>query len=147
MNKEKTEELYALIGKATVKQTKFENTLGSTTYSVYDLMHSANLSTLDKLYQNFDKQKSKLSEGSLAAKLKGTDNSRSINNIEFKMNVVEKIYAYRVDEAERIEKQKLERENAKKKKALLESLKDEKEMEKYKNMTLEEIETQLSSIS
>lgn len=146
MDKEKTEQLYALIGVATVKEIAFENSIGSSTFSVQELLHNTKLTTLDNIYQAVERKKNKISAGSLAA-ISGTGNTRDINALEFQSNVIKAIYEYRVAEADRLEAERDSRKARKDRKALMATLKDKREIDKLDKMTDEEFDAEYAKLS
>lgn len=145
MTKENETALIALIGKAVVSNLRFSG-MANSTYGVHDLMHTCSLTTLDNMYQSLVKQKEREQKGSLASISGKIGNARKVNDITRKIELLQGIYQFRVDENTRLEEAKATRENAAKRTTLLEGIRDQKKLEKFQNMTLEEIEAEIAKV-
>jgi len=135
-------QLESLITQCVLKGTSFEGKLGSTAYTVQDLVHSVSLDTLNGMYKRLKKELADTDTDSLFQ----TKQTAKRNSIEFKISVVEEIFSYRLSKEAEERKAIKARQVREEKLALLKNIKGQKELEALKELSLEDLEKEIASL-
>lgn len=135
------ETLKALIAESVVDNAMFSGTVGSS-YTIQDLLHSASLQTINKMYQSTRSDLSKLETDSLYK----NPNSSKRKSLEFQSNVLREVFEYKQELAEASKKAAEEKEKRVQRLATLKNVQAVKELEKLGNMSLDDVNAEIAAL-
>ena len=119
------------------KNVVFVGLVGSA-YTVQDLIHTVNLTSLNKMHKRSKKELDTLDTDSLFE----NSNTGKERQLQLEVDTIKEVFLYKKGLRD-LEKQRAER--LEKRKALL-ALKSDKELETFKNMSLEDINKEIEAL-
>lgn len=135
------ENLKELLATCVLKGIKFKGMLGSNAYNVQDLVHSANLNTLDNMYNSLKTELDKLGSGSLF-KSKGSVRKKEIT---FQMSVITSIFEYKQELAKEEKAKEKARTEAADRLVVLSHAKDAAEIKRISKLSKKELDKEIAN--
>lgn len=135
------EKLNELIATCVLQGVLFAGKLGTQSYNVQDVVHSLGERTINEMWQTVNKSLKSLETDSL---FQSGGESTKRRNLQLQADTLAAVFEYKRLMTAKEKARAEAKAQATAKLALLKHIKDEKEMDAYKGMTLEQIEEEIA---